>query len=202
MIYVAKITDFNNLDGLNLLTKERMEKVSEFAHVDDKKRCLVGGLLLRYSLKEKQNDIFYNEYGKPLVDGLFFNLSHSGEYVVLAVDKDEIGVDIEKISPSKRYSVQNRFCKEELALLQNSNSNRIFYQLWTGKESYLKAIGKGLSVALNGFSVLPIKDGERAIFNEKVGLFWYDLSGYQLCVCAKTRTKPSLIELTIDDLLK
>ena len=37
----------------------------------------------------------YNEYGKPYLEsgGLFFNLSHSGEYVACAISDKEIGID-------------------------------------------------------------------------------------------------------------
>ena len=109
-----------------------------------------------------------NPFGKPrLADGdpaLHFNVSHSGSRVVLAFAVDrEIGVDIERVAekPDVLDLAPTVFTPAERSLLDAAGtSDRLpmFFRLWTGKESVLKAAGGGLSIPLQSFSVTPIND--------------------------------------------
>ena len=104
--------------------------------------------------------------GKPfLADShctdLRFNLSHSGDAVLCALTRGrEIGVDIEAAAPREDLlSIARHFFAPDecTALAARSGDDRLalFYLLWTRKEAYLKACGKGLSYPLNKFSVMP-----------------------------------------------
>ena len=74
------------------------------------------------------------ENGKPVTDGAFFSISHSGSLVACAVSDCPVGLDIERIRPvPPRLS---RFLEEE----QPEN----FWQLWTRREAALKCRGDGL----------------------------------------------------------
>ena len=93
VIYYAKAADFADMPGRELLTPERRERIRGFKQEDDKVRSLVAGLLLRRFVSPKEP--LRGQYGKPFFrDGPFFNLSHAGDYVVLAVAGGDVGVDI------------------------------------------------------------------------------------------------------------
>jgi len=99
-------------------------------------------------------DITYNEFGKPSVTGysrqVFFNLSHSSGVSVLGFDpKNELGIDVERMHEEFEYEsiVQLFFTKKEGRYIQHSKeeSRKRFYEIWTRKEAYLKAIGTGIT---------------------------------------------------------
>lgn len=84
--------------------------------------------------------------GKPyVVDGsLHFNLSHSGDYALIAVTPHApVGVDIQQHRQRTRWRAiaERFFAPHEAASLQNDAD---FYRLWVIKEAVLKALGTGL----------------------------------------------------------
>jgi 4'-phosphopantetheinyl transferase len=109
----------------------------------------------------------YGAAGKPQLDcrcgvgpvDLRFNVSHSHDMALLAfaVGRD-VGIDVEYIdnqvdvlelartcfSPAERRLLQARVSEERLAC---------FFRFWTAKESYIKALGGGLSIPLDAFTV-------------------------------------------------
>ncbi len=102
-----------------------------------------------------------NEYEKPsLVDStLEFNLSHSGDFALLAITQErKIGVDVERIRQgiSSHVIAQQYFSKAEVAELQSlplTQREAAFFTCWTRKEAYIKAQGIGLSLPLESFDV-------------------------------------------------
>lgn len=148
-----------NLRGTGLVTESRREKISAFIRREDKARCLVAGLLLRQVCGvENDSQLAFGENGKPYLEngGNFFNISHSGEYVVLATSPREVGVDIEKITAFDENVAARVFTRAELAWLDSRGTDEAFFQLWTAKESLLKAVGAGLSIPPESFTVLPL----------------------------------------------
>jgi 4'-phosphopantetheinyl transferase len=102
-------------------------------------------------------------YGKPSIGpahrtDLTFNLSHTHGLVACAVTRSAaIGVDVESVDrmPHAREIVRHYFSPSEVAALEHlgpSEYPRRFIEVWTLKESYIKAIGLGLSHALDSFS--------------------------------------------------
>ena len=105
-------------------------------------------------------------YGKPFLEDshgtdLRFNLSHSMDAVLCALTRGcEIGVDIEAMAKNRDLLniATHFFAADEIAALvarRGGDRAALFYQLWTRKEAYLKALGKGLSHPLSSFSVMP-----------------------------------------------
>jgi 4'-phosphopantetheinyl transferase len=101
------------------------------------------------------------EYGKPLLlDGnLHFNASHSGGKALIAIAPTEVGVDIERIDSSVDLAAVARsvFAPAEIAMLRNAPERKaldVFFSLWTRKEAYLKATGRGFSSDLHAISVV------------------------------------------------
>lgn len=103
------------------------------------------------------------QYGKPyLTTSPFeFNLSHSGDYAVLAISRNLVlGIDVEYIDASVacRELAERFFAREEITQLQSciQQSDQLrdsFFRIWTAKESIIKALGAGLSLSLTSFAV-------------------------------------------------
>lgn len=162
-----------NADIDNLLvhvSKERQSRLKRFVKTDDAYRSLIGDLLVRFALKERYGSmdrelrIQTNEYGKPFLcdfPSFHYNISHSGEYVVCVVHDDAVGVDIEYIGPFDLPLAKELFTKEEYQYVLNDREGGLgaFYDIWTLKESYVKAVGEGLSMPLQGFSMKKCSNG-------------------------------------------
>ena len=91
-------------------------------------------------------EVARTESGKPyVVDGsLHFNLSHSGDYALIAVTADApVGVDIERHREHRRWReiAKRFFAPHEASSLRTADD---FYRLWVVKEAVLKALGTGL----------------------------------------------------------
>ncbi|HEX3685862.1 MAG TPA: 4'-phosphopantetheinyl transferase superfamily protein [Bryobacteraceae bacterium] len=105
----------------------------------------------------------HNPQGKPRLRHadcrLEFNLSHSGTLAACAVARDcEIGVDVEKIrAMPDLFDIARRFFSPEecvdLAGVPLDQQEPAFFNCWTRKEAYIKAIGGGLSIPLDSFQV-------------------------------------------------
>lgn len=222
-IYAVKIKKQLDLAIFNSLTSyisnERNEKIKYYKYKIDADRALIAEILCRVAIIEnlniKNSDIYFDihEYGKPYLKfhkDFHFNLSHSGDWVVCAIDDKHIGIDIEKVEILDLDISRNFFASDEYQDLLSQNPNNqlsYFYDLWTIKESYIKAYGKGLSLDLHSFSV-GIKN-ENIILKKGSALkncFFkqYDIEeGYKIAVCALNPSFPKNIILkTIDDLYK
>lgn len=122
--------------------------------------------------------------GKPYwrdFPGVQFNLSHSGPYGVCAVSDAPVGVDVELIRPLRQDVAKRFFTETEQGWLARRPPKE-FFCLWTRKESFSKALGKGLTLPMQSFSVL-----DEVLYRE--GIAWYFSScpledGY-LTVCAQ-----------------
>lgn len=113
-----------------------------------------------------------NAYGKPhLAPGqsdidIRFNVSDSEDYAVLAVsDGIELGVDLELIRDDigeDLKGVAEQFYsaaeKNRIEATEAEQRGKLFYNIWTRKEAYLKATGCGLYQPLNSFDVSGASD--------------------------------------------
>lgn len=102
--------------------------------------------------------------GKPELAGpagglRAFNLSHSGAHALVGLARGaEIGVDVEAIRPlpDALRIARAHFSPDEaaaLAAIAPTDIERAFFGLWTRKEAVVKALGAGLSLPLDRFSV-------------------------------------------------
>lgn len=131
----------------------------------DVQRSLLGELLARYllagRLKIRCNDIIFvvGTNGKPAIpqgSDLHFNISHSGQWAVCAIATVPVGVDVERLRKVNPSLAERFFSPDEVAALRalpEEKQTERFIQLWTLKECFLKAIGRGLTRNLNSFSV-------------------------------------------------
>ena len=162
-IYYQSIHDIViNEQLLSTLQQKRREQLLSFRFEADKKRCAAAGLLLWEHLYHKHPEYFmvsYSATGKPSVSYRsdldsnistsavpFFNLSHSGDFVMLAISDTPVGCDIERLH--KAILSHHVFHPQELARLlalpEGDARDHEFLRLWTAKEAFLKAIGTGI----------------------------------------------------------
>jgi len=167
------------------LFPKRMEKARRFKQENDQLRCIGAGILMHDVLSIKEEELSYNAHQKPQKKDTFFNLSHSGHYVIAVQDEDEIGCDIEIINPAHMDIARKVFLPEEIEWMNEKDSASRFFTLWTLKESVMKQQGKGLALAPETFSVLPFLQGNSILING-TKLFGKSIEheGHIISVCA------------------
>ncbi len=114
--------------------------------------------LLREALKpfgvdyNENTPLTFGELGKPSLTEypeIRYNLSHSDGIAACIVGPDECGIDAEKVRDYRPNVVKRVFSDSERAMIDAVDSseekNLLFFRLWTLKESYVKAIGIGVS---------------------------------------------------------
>lgn len=145
------------------MSDERRKKCREYRFDDDKKRCIAADYLARKIIADKLNkstaEIIFikDKNGKPFVENedIFFSISHSEDYVAVAVSEKIIGVDIEKIRPVKANTL-SFFCSDadKMYILGDTEiKNGLifedclerFFEVWTFKEAYFKCSGEGIT---------------------------------------------------------
>lgn len=196
---------------LQKLDEARREKVMSARNAQGKAAELGAGLLLQRAVQDWRGDrpgqspqirfctlsglrselaepipltYRYGERGKPYFENipLFFSISHSGEYVLCAVSRRELGADIQKIQSADVLKLAKRFFSEsECRTLEGCESHRerqrLFFGFWTRKEAYGKLTGEGLAATLR-------EDMRSA--EEQREVEWMNVSppeGYALAVC-------------------
>lgn len=147
----------------SLLSPDELARANKFRFPRHRKRFIAARGVLRrllgsYISKNPQSLKFtYRDRGKPQLKedlSLQFNLSHSQEYALFGFTLERlIGVDLEyqREMPDALKIAQRFFSPREYQLLEQvpkEQQPQLFFQLWTAKEAYLKAIGTGLSGSL------------------------------------------------------
>ncbi len=163
----------DRLDRLaSLLRDGEREKAGRFRRAVDREASVAARGALRVLLagytgmEAGRIDFAYSPNGKPhLPDAeVAFNVSHSGDWVVLAFGRcRNIGVDIEAIRRDLEILPLAMRCFSEAergALARADDPHAAFFQLWAFKEAYVKASGSTLFREL-GRCAVPAGDGER-----------------------------------------
>lgn len=214
-LYTVKLSErmesslFDRL--LSEVSEEKKARIQRFINWEDAQRTLIGDILARTvicnRMKIRNHEISFvlNEYGKPFLknsEQFHFNISHSGEWVICATDTSVIGTDVEFIKPIDLGIAERFFSKEEYKdLLNKTGPERLqyFYDLWTLKESYIKAEGKGLSIPLDSFTI-KANNGNIKVKTENrfrdCHFRQYDIDrNYKLSVCATGETGFDCVEV-------
>ena len=196
-LFVYKIDDNKEdilLAKMSLLSSDEKEKVERYKYNKDRVRSLLGRLMLicfadRYTdesfpevnflyddeafIKENAADITlaYDEIGKGRTvnrDNLFFNISHSKDYVVLALSDREVGVDIQEIKPLKADIPKRYFHAKDIEYIDAKEECRLerFTEVWCIKESYSKLTGRGIS---EGFATFYEDFEQKTVINAQTG---------------------------------
>ncbi len=152
------------------LSRDEQDRAGRFLMDADRNRFIAarGGLrvILSSYCGVRAADLVFQtgSYGKPFLvwpdTPLEFNVSHSGDCVLVGVTQDApCGVDIECSRPGRpEIKIAERFfCARELRWLKQAEGG--FLVLWTAKEAILKAVGRGLSIPLSAVDVTDAVSG-------------------------------------------
>ena len=154
----------------SLLSAVERERATRFAFARDARRFIVGRARLRQLLgarlgvRPESVELVYGARGKPALansgrNSLRFNLSHREDIAVYALSSGrEVGIDVEAIRPlPDADAIAARFFsrREHAAYQALDPCDRPlgFFQCWTRKEAFIKALGDGLSHPLDSFDV-------------------------------------------------
>lgn len=205
-LFACKLVDEATFETLRPEMLKRVpehcaQKALSYYHSNDAQRHLTGELLARYALEhisgERPDHPFTKgDKGKPHpegINGTHFNVSHSGHWVVVATSPAAVGVDVERMRRVPEGVAYRFFSEPEKQWLDQAGNEfekaHIFFTLWTLKESFLKAIGKGLTKSLSTFTVQHAPHGgyELAPDDETQGFYLKAYSfeeGYKLAACS------------------
>jgi 4'-phosphopantetheinyl transferase len=209
-IYTALLSELflTDMQLQPVLSADEWLRAQKFKCVSAKKAFMLGRYMLRHILGQRLNQLpqelvfAYGEKEKPhLVAGeLSFNLSHSGDVVVLAVSNFEVGIDVEQVkSRQSMLELAERFfsLQEQMCIKNSSNPLQAFYQIWVAKEAYLKALGLGISAGLDSFSVMN-KDNQLCAQVGAYHLTPLDLfDGYCAAVAAMNNEEIKVVPFTL-----
>lgn len=173
----------------SLLNKEELDKADRYYFQKDRNCYTVARGLLRIFIAEylninpKNTEFKYNEFGKPFIENsdIEFNISHSGDIIIFAFTlNNKIGVDIEFMKDKVKFKeIIHRFFSEneikEFLTVEEEKQKEAFFNGWSRKEAYIKAVGKGLGIPLNSFDVSLDPDQEVKIkaIDGNINHSWY-----------------------------
>jgi len=197
-VFLFQLGLFNSKDLLPCLSEDEHNRAGKLKVEQKKNQFVITRGILRRLLssslgKEPREIMFsYEQHCKPVINDKFnnksveFNISHSGDYALIAMTlENKVGVDIEEINTEIDFqSLSNRFFsemeKKELISLDRNEQLDAFYRAWVRKESFIKAIGKGVAFGLDRFSVSLEENkeaGMEIVITESLNNEWfcYDL---------------------------
>ena len=185
-IICADISGLSEADYRKLYAKaspERKNRADRYRRREDALRCVTADALLRFALGTDAYTVEKNHDGKPFIKDrpdFFYNLSHSGQWVVIAFGESEVGVDVEQIRMDADIeAIAGRFFSSEeqqYIHAESSQSRNRFFEVWAGKESYVKFLGTGLKKSMSSFSILSLEPDVHLHQRMLPG-------GYCLCLC-------------------
>ena len=191
-----KILICDNIDELGedfvkwaegVLPEWRKEQMLSIKHLKGRVQCAVAYLLVEYCrdkacLVSTGRDINkstlwrYNEHGKPYFDGrddLFFSVSHCGGAVAVAIDDEEVGVDIEEIGRYREslvnYVLNEDECRDKACLVRTGRDDEkaaSFIEIWTKKEAVFKLLGTGITHEIKD---VLVKHPEVRVYSYRIG---------------------------------
>lgn len=158
-----------------LLDDEEKAKSAKFYKEQDRHMFIASKALLRSLLSGYLNidpgklSFSYGKNKKPYLQnsGIHFNVSHSGQCILIAVCDEEVGIDVEyyrhmTIQKEDMYSI---FTEAEIAFIAGHKlRNEAFHKLWTRKEALVKATSQGIP---DNLKYIPCLNGTHLV-NQRV----------------------------------
>lgn len=210
-VYGIRILDITQNELYKLYSTIDLERkyiIDRMINKKDKLRMLMGEILIRtiitkeLGIKNKFINFDRTRYGKPYLNEYSkfnFSISHSGDFVLCAIDEKSIGIDIEEIKYIRYEEIYKRYftisevkyiTKTDHFLKQNK-----FYEIWTLKESYIKCCGRGLSIDLKSFSINidENKNISIVVYNDcnKYSFRGFDIGlDYKVAICSLNQKIP------------
>lgn len=191
----------------------RQEIINKFKVQEAKKLSLLASILFSKAIKDIDNNININDIKinftkneKPYIENeeyknIFFNISHSKDKAIIVISNEEVGCDIEKIKDFDINIAKRFFTKKEYELIDGifdkEKQKKIFYKIWTMKESYLKQKGTGIvegldiidfsnvdydSILCEEYNIIENKSDKEIVFFHNI----YDKE-YMITICDKQK---------------
>lgn len=133
-----------------------------------------------------------NEFGKPISDNTYFNISHSKGVVAFVKDSLPIGIDIEKIRPVEDNLIDYISSKEEREYIKSDTN---FFEVWTSKESLTKNIGTGIREKIKEIPGLPL-NGKKEYKEKK---YYSKIVKYKDSVISITRESEEPFDIIVEE---
>lgn len=160
VVLVANLNDFSLSSLMPHLNDAERLRAQRFRKEKDSQRYVLAHYCKRFLLSQylsiPMHELQFDSgaYGKPfciLKNAPYFNLSHSGDWVALAISVSaEVGVDVEFPRQINHEVVKKVSSDEQFVRYQNSDDQMAFFlNIWTQKEAVSKACGRGISVGLS-----------------------------------------------------
>ncbi|MBP5600418.1 MAG: 4'-phosphopantetheinyl transferase superfamily protein [Lachnospiraceae bacterium] len=174
VVYLAETSNLNEEDLFKeygaYFSKERLERIEKRPCDKARKELIFAGAVLSKALRLQgidSKEFIYKENKKPYLkdQSIFFNLSHSGDYVGVAMGESEVGFDIQKPVSNVSTSLKKRILTDEETKLFNE-SKVSFNEIWAVKESYSKLSGEGISLNFKDISYSK-EDSKTVIYKNK-----------------------------------
>lgn len=161
-----------------LLQPQEQQRAARFRQLANRKAFILGRGLFRIIAGQltgqspQQVTIETTYTGKPVLahaPNWHLSVSHTGDWVVIAVAQMPVGVDVEYVNP--RFIIDDLIptvltSSEQRTMTESSNARLLFYELWTKKEALVKATGKGMD---DDFMNVPGLEGEHLVDSQLIG---------------------------------
>lgn len=211
-IFYLKVSEWISLPESSFrayVGQQTWQEVQQFRNHAVRRTRLLGEMLVRegirkwYGWKQEEYEYLHEPRKKPVIRGklpVYFNISHSGDWIVAAFSGREVGVDIEYKGQAPLEVARRYFHPAELECLCKSSrqlQEDLFYTYWTAKESFAKYSGKGLNAGLVNVEVRLKEKGKAELWEKgkKLPLYLSACgidSGYACTVCAENAEEPEL----------
>ena len=158
-------------------------------------------LMKHLNFNYKSNDIIRNVNGKPYLKNnpFYFSITHSGEYLIIAISDKQIGIDTEMIKERKLNKVIDyAFNNKEIALIKIEGLTK-FYELWCSKEAVCKFYGLGINLNFKDIDIIH----NTLVYKNKVynypKPYHFKFENYILAIICEEICFPFYYDETIND---
>lgn len=154
-LYINDINDFDYLSARKELSYPIITRCDRYKVEEKRKQSVIGYYLLKqYLLKDfkiELYDVSINEYGKPFIDEIYFNISHSNNMIAIIISDNPCGIDVEYEDIRCLKLAKKILNNSELSYFNNlSDDLKLEYVMkkWVSLEAYSKMIGNNLNLKL------------------------------------------------------
>lgn len=127
---------------------------------------LLERVLAGYAIRLADHTVCFGPRGKPSLQpacGYHFSISHDSTMIALAISRQPVGIDVERIRPFRRGAFEMAFCPvEQLIIRRSRQPNLSFFARWCLKESELKRKGETVGKAMRQLAYRQAFSWERS----------------------------------------
>lgn len=153
-----------------VLLPDEIMRANRYVQKKDKLRFVISRGALRCLLSKYINlpataiKFIISAKKKPCIyqHDLKYNVSHSGDWILIAISNTEVGVDTEEMDPEFNYKgiLADNFSRDEINYIAHQDSINSFYLLWTRKEAITKATAQGID---DNLKYIPCLNGDHEV---------------------------------------